>query len=311
MIALGAGALAAFGGFLSFNAYAFHEVFRSDASATKKIREKAKAKAPAKKSVDPRVEWIKNKEAEILEVKDENGKTLRAKFIAAESESRVFVIGAHGYRTNGSVEFRYIAKFYHDQNINLLLIDHPGSGESEGDYVGFGFNESKAILLWIDLLREKFGDDISIILHGISMGCSAIFLNADNEAILPNVKFIVSDCAFTSMRDQFEYYLKTNRFIPLPLLISLSATCRLILGYDFRDVVPIEHVRRSLVPILFFHSGNDSSTPVEMAKRLFDACGAEKELFIAEGAPHVMGYKYASEEYEKRILDFVGKYIPS
>ena len=238
---------------------------------------------------------------------DEKGRKLSARLLKAEGN--VFVIGAHGYRTSAMKDFRYIAKFYHDRGMNLLLADHPAAGESEGSMISFGRDESRAMLCWIEYLKNRFGGDIKIIIHGFSMGASTAMLLADNEAILPNVRFIIADCGYTDMGYQIDRTLKKYGKHTGLLMATLSATSRLVRGFGFGEVRPVDHIKNTLVPILFVHGSRDNITPVEKAQELFNACGGPKDILVVEGAGHMASYRKAPEEYEKAIDAFSGKYI--
>ena len=306
-IAAAAGTFAA--AHLVLNEFIFFESFNRRATLQDKAGAKKKKKSSSEKkdTVDLRLEWFEAQEPEKCEIADEKGRKLSARFFKGESD--VFLIGLHGYRTSAMRDFRFIAKFYHDIGINLLLADHPGAGDSEGETISFGFEESKALLRWIDYIKERFGEDSQIILHGFSMGASTAMLVCDNETICPNVKFIIADCGYTDMSFQINRTLKKYGKHTSLLMKTLSAESRLRRGFAFDEIKPVEHVKNSLVPILFIHGGRDDVTPVEKAHELFDACRGEKDILIVENAGHMASYRNAPEEYEKKIDSFIKKYI--
>ena len=294
---------------MALNNFVFFETFHRKATLQDKANEKKRKRVPAalKDKEDPRIEWFNAQQTELCETADEKGRKLSARLLKAEGN--VFVIGAHGYRTSAMKDFRYIAKFYHDRGMNLLLADHPAAGESEGSMISFGRDESRAMLCWIEYLKNRFGGDIKIIIHGFSMGASTAMLLADNEAILPNVRFIIADCGYTDMGYQIDRTLKKYGKHTGLLMATLSATSRLVRGFGFGEVRPVDHIKNTLVPILFVHGSRDNITPVEKAQELFNACGGPKDILVVEGAGHMASYRKAPEEYEKAIDAFSGKYI--
>ena len=270
-------------------------------------RKKKKSSSEKKETIDPRLEWFEAQKPEICETTRENGKKLSARFF--KGESNVFLIGVHAYRTNAMKDFRFLAKFYHDMGANLLLSDHPGAGDSEGNTISFGFEESKALLKWINYIKERFGEDAQIILHGFSMGASTALILSDNEAILPNVKFIVADCGFTDVSFQLSRTLQRYGKHTGLLMKTLSAESRLRRGFSFDEVRPVDHVKHSLVPILFIHGGRDKVTPVEKGRELFEACSSEKALLVVDDAGHMRSYREEPAEYERKIREFIEKYL--
>lgn len=60
------------------------------------------------------------------------------------------------------------------------------------------------MLRWIEYLTARFGQDITVILHGVSMGAATVLQLAGSRC--PDcVKLIISDCAYTSAKDEFSY----------------------------------------------------------------------------------------------------------
>ena len=114
---------------------------------------------------------------EDLTIKSVDGLNMKAWYLPAEKETKRFVICVHGYNCNGPDEFSHMMPFYHyDMGYNYLLPDLTAHGRSEGKYIGFGTFDSKNILRWVDYLIDRFGEDIEIILHGISMGAATVMI---------------------------------------------------------------------------------------------------------------------------------------
>lgn len=290
---------------------AYHEIFHTNAVILRKINEKQKKRVPKKlqQKEDELAAWTRSRTFQDFEITDKKGRKLKGLYYPAKEESKTFVLCSHGYRSRGRGEFRFVSKFHHDCGHNILLVDHPGAGESDGKYISFGKNESEGLYLWIEFLREKFGDDINIILHGISMGSASVMLLSSDNRILPNVKFIIADCGYTSVEDQFRSVLKAAKVPAFPLLNTVFATNRLVQHFSLKEIQPIEQVKKSLVPILFIHGGRDNFVPTEMVYKLYDACTSEKDLLVVDGAGHGASYKKNPPAYEEKVKTFIEKYI--
>jgi fermentation-respiration switch protein FrsA (DUF1100 family) len=53
----------------------------------------------------------------------------------------------------------------------------------------------------------------------------------------------------------------------------------------------------------------DTFVPYEMVNRLYESCGSEKDIFIVQGAQHPTAYKDDKEGYEKKVTEFLSKYV--
>lgn len=240
-----------------------------------------------------------------------DGLRLKTWFVPAKEPSKRFVICIHGYNCNGPDECSHLFGFYHDVlGYNYFLPDLRGHGRSEGNAVGFGALDSKDIKLWIDYLVNRFGEDIEIIIHGISMGAAtAMLVNSQNPQ--PQVKLIIEDCGFTNAFEEMMSTVKAAAGYGFPLVMSLgNIFCRLIAGYDLKkDADPLGKMKDAVNPVLFIHGGEDTFVPTYMCHKLYDACPTPKDKLIVEGAMHAYSYYDGKEEYEKKVTEFIDKHI--
>ncbi len=259
---------------------------------------------------DERAVWFQNQTFHNYEITNRKGFNLKGYYLPAENESDIFVLMCHGYRSSGKGDFLLLAKYYHEKGFNVFLVDHQAAGESEGKYIGFGYHEHIDTLQWINFLQDKFGDNIKIILHGISMGCATVTMLSDKELLPSNVRFIVADCGYTSAYNEFSHNIKNMHMPKFPVLNIANMFNRKISGYDFKDANPLCSVRNAQVPMLFIHGSIDDFVPVSMVYELFESCSSEnKDLLIVDGAGHAESYPKNSAEYEEKIDLFIENYI--
>lgn len=259
---------------------------------------------------DEREIWFQKQDFEEYTITNELGLTLKGYLLKADEPSDIYVFGAHGYRGDGKNEFRFIAKYYHEKGYNVFVVDHQASGASEGKYIGFGYHEYRDCMLWLEHMKELFGEDIKIILHGVSMGSATVMLMSGDEDLPENVKFIVSDCGYTSAWEEVEHNFKTVHLPTFPILNCANWFNRHIAGYDLRDTNTVEAVKKATRPMIFIHGGCDDFVPTYMVNKVYEACAAEdKEIFIAETAGHSESYRTDTESYEALINSFAEKYI--
>ncbi|MDP4088901.1 MAG: alpha/beta hydrolase [Bacillota bacterium] len=258
-------------------------------------------------SGDSAFEWYKNKNLMDVEIISEDGLRLRGYFVAAYKPTKKTAILAHGYTSKGKDMISY-ARFYHDDlGYNILMPDDRGHGESEGHYIGFGWHDRKDYLKWIQYIIDTVGKDSEIVLHGISMG-GATVLMVTGEDLPHNIKAIISDCAYTSVKDELSYQMKRMYHLPaFPLIQCTSLLAKIRAGYFFGEASALKQVAKSKTPILFIHGDADAFVPYEMVNRLYENCRSEKDLFIVKNAQHAMAYNDDKAGYEKKIREFINR----
>ncbi len=246
------------------------------------------------------------------EVTTPDGLTLRASYFPSGTGSKRFVLFSHGHKCNGSDEFAHISPFYLDEmKYNVLLPDHRAHGKSDGKYIGFSVLDSKDILLWVDYLTERFGNDIEIIMHGASMGAAAVLLANESDEIQTQVKLIVEDCGFSNAYDELMLNLTNMIKVPLkPLLSAANLYCKMLAHYDLRDSDALKNINKSKNPILIIHGSKDKYVPTYMGKALYDACTAvKKDILIVENAIHVFSFYTSPDAYRAKVKGFIEENI--
>lgn len=247
---------------------------------------------------------------EDVSIKSADGLTLRGWFLPAAANRRRFVICVHGYHCNGPDEFSHMVPFYHDElDYNYLLPDDRAHGRSEGKYIGFGALDHRDILRWVDYLTGRFGEDIEIILHGISMGAATVMLA--NEADPPDqVKLVIEDCGYTNAFEEISNTLKGMiKFNFTPLVSMAALICKLKAGYHFKEADCLGRLGLAKNPMLFIHGGADTFVPTRMGLQLYEACTVPKDILIVKGAVHAYSYYDAPEEYRAKVKGFIKKYM--
>ncbi len=253
--------------------------------------------------------WIEQQNTEIISLKSQFGYLLKGYLLPAQEQSNVFVLFAHGYRSDHLGDPANFERYYHEKGYNFISVDHTASGESEGDWVGFDYFESQDMLSWIDYLAERFGDHIKIILHGVSMGGATVCQMASR--VQPQVKLIISDCAYTSACDQFikvANHAGVKKTAPFVLRI-MNVMNKKFAGYDLKQTDVRQSVADSKVPMLFVHGGSDDFVPVEMCYELYDLCSREKDILIVREAHHAQSIMADSDLYKSKIDEFTEKYL--
>ncbi|MCD5323225.1 MULTISPECIES: alpha/beta hydrolase [Pontibacillus] len=248
-------------------------------------------------------EWTEKQSFQPLEIKTDDGLSLKAVYLENEKPNGKTVILAHGYKGNKE-QMPGITKFYYEEGYNVLKPDARGHGDSEGDYIGYGWDDRFDYKQWINLLIEEKGAD-SIILHGFSMGAATVLMTAGEE--LPSeVKGVIADSSYTAVNEELAHQMKNLYHIPsFPILQVTSLVTNIRAGYTFEEASVVNQVKKSKVPLFFIHGGDDELVPTEMANKLYKAAKGKKELWIVPGATHTEGYSVAEETYQEKITNFI------
>lgn len=251
-----------------------------------------------------REQWLESQHMEQIHLKNARGYRLRAQYLPTKLQRKGMVLACHGARSSGIGEFSFISQFLNEQGYDLFLVDHRSCGESEGSYMGYGLYESKDTMLWLEYINNRFGTGLPLFLYGVSMG-GATVLMMSKLALPANVKGIVADCSYTSAWNEFRYQLKTSFHLPpFPFLYLVDFMSVVMAGYSFRKASPLEAVKHSKVPILFFHGAKDDYVPCFMVHDLYEACTSKKDLLIIPDAVHAKSYQTHPERYGPKMLHF-------
>ncbi|GKV55184.1 alpha/beta hydrolase [Sporosarcina sp. NCCP-2222] len=248
-------------------------------------------------------EWFDSQERLPIEMKSFDGLRLHAQYIQHGDRSDKAVILAHGFRNSGD-NMGKLAKMYYDLGFDVLLPDARGHGNSEGEYIGYGWHDRLDYKDWIDNLMEEHGTK-QIILHGNSMGAATVLMTS-GEKLPPEVKGIVADSAYSTVKEELTHQLKSIYNLPsFPLLQVTSIVTKIRAGYTFEEASALDQVKKNQVPLLLIHGDSDDLVPTEMAYELYDAAGGEKELWIVPNAGHTKAFDNGTAEYAERIQRFV------
>ena len=258
---------------------------------------------------DSNKEWLQQQAIEELTIESHDKLRLSAMYLSCPTPTSRTAILLHGYNSWRGSMGSFAQYYLEELGYNVLLPDLRGHGESEGNYIGFGWHDRKDILQWIDLILEKTGSNTQIVLHGVSMG-GATVLMVSGEELPCNVTCIVSDCAFNSASGILAYQMKRMYKLPsFPVMSFTSLICKLRAGYYFREASALNQVSSSKLPILFIHGSADRFVPTEMAHQLYKAAFCPKQLLVVQEAAHGTSFWKDSVTYKNALEEFLRKYV--
>lgn len=254
-------------------------------------------------------DWTRDQTFERMEITSFDGLTLQGYFLEAKEPSNKVVITAHGYLGNSFDMGLFGEHYYEDLGYHFFTADARGHGESEGDYIGFGWHDRLDYVQWIDKIIERLGPDVEIVLHGLSMGASTVLMTS-GEDLPPQVKAIVADSPYTSVNDLFSYQLKRMFHLPsFPIIPTLNLVTKSKAGYSVYEASALDQVKKTSIPILYMHGEADTFVPTELTKKLYEQTNSKADILTFPGANHGEGYVIAKDEYLAKLHEFLNTYI--
>lgn len=252
--------------------------------------------------------WCRKQNMQDCYIKSMDGLLLHGLYLPAEDAKR-FVLLSHGYKGSGFGDFAHIARFLHENKCNLLFIDQRCCGESEGNYITFGAKEQMDVQRWAYYIAKRNKNKLPVYLYGESMGAAAVLM-ASGRKLPQEVRGIIADCGFQSMRGQLQD-MAANWFhlnwIEL-LLFREDLFCGLLGGFRMKEADTTKAMRTNKRPVLFFHGLKDTYVDPKNSRYNYSLCRAPKELVLIPEARHLCSAYAEPELYRQKLLDFFGKY---
>ncbi len=250
--------------------------------------------------------------ADQIEITSADDLTLRGKLFHVKDYNKKVVIAFHGYHSGGARDMAHFVHMYRSQGYDFLLVSQRAHENSEGRYITFGVKEHQDGIRWVRKIIDVYGDDVQIVLHGVSMGAATALMMAGASTLPPNVKCCVADSSYDTFENVARPVLKAgfkNDQIVALILKLTNVITMLLDDFCLSDASPIDSVRRSFVPVLFIHGTADGLIPCSLGQRLYDECASPKEQYLAEGSDHLCSSTDFPEEYERRFEEFCRQYI--
>jgi uncharacterized protein len=186
------------------------------------------------------------------------------------------------------------------------LIDFQSHGENRGNRITFGDFESRDVTGAIQYLHHELpGEKVAVI--GVSMGADA-FVLADGR---PAVDAVVLEQMYPTIDRAVASRVRSNVGPLAPVFASL-----VMLEMQSRQEIPANRLRpvdrmaKIGAPVLIVNGTEDNHVTIEEARIEFAAAVPPKELWAVEGAGHVDLYAFAKAQYERRVGDFLARYLP-
>jgi pimeloyl-ACP methyl ester carboxylesterase len=198
------------------------------------------------------------------------------------------------------------AEFLRKRGYAVLMIDFQSHGENRGNRITYGDLESRDVTGAIQYLRHKLPDE-KVAVIGMRMGADAFVLSEDR----PPVAAVVLEQMYPTINRAIASRVRNN-IGPLEPLFSWL----LMIEMQSQNAIPanrlnvIDRLPKIGAPVLIINGTADRHVTMDEAQAEFAAAAQPKELWAVAGAGHVSLYEFTTAEYERRVGDFLARYLP-
>lgn len=232
----------------------------------------------------------------------DDGYTLDGWLIPSGRETRAAVVLMHGFSWH---RLPWLTEFvpWIQPRYNVLQFDFRGHGNSDDAPITLGTLEQRDVAAAVRFLAGRGYGPIALM--GISMGASVAIMAAPD---LP-IAAVVADAAYARLENPIANRMRQGRY-PLAglgarlVVAAASVRARTWLRQPIQRVAQI--APRGL---LLIAPRQDRLVDWTQAQRLFEAAHEPKDLMIVEGAAHSEARSVAGVEYERRVLEFLGRHL--
>lgn len=224
---------------------------------------------------------------------------------APAADNGAAIILLHGHKGN-RWQMYDTALMLRRAGYGVLLYDARAMGESEGEATSIGYFETADLIAAVGFLRGEGVERIACL--GQSQGGATILLAA---AQLEGVRCVIAQCSYDSIRNAVDRRFRDHLGVPGWLGGSLlTYFAERQLGVSADRISPLEEIKKLRCPLLMIAGTADTRTLAGDTRRLYDAATTPtKELWMIEGAGHEDLYRASPQEYERRVLEFLEKYL--
>ena len=241
---------------------------------------------------------------EIITIKSYDKTKLVGTYIEGEKKNKV-VLMFHGYMSKARNDFSSMLDYY-KWGTSFILVDQRGHYRSDGKYITFGYKERFDVKCWCKYIVERFGEDVQILLAGVSLGASTIMMASD-VGLPKQVVGIAADCGFVSAKQEMKFVIR-NAKIPFQglLFAGINMWAHFLGGFDIDDIKTSGALYNSDIPLLLIHGDEDDFVPYESSVINFESSRAPIKYFETfKSAVHGGSYLEHPHEYVSCVEKFL------
>ncbi len=220
---------------------------------------------------------------------------------------KAIIILIHGIGGAKEHFFPLAAKLTHN-GYGAIALDNRAHGESDGQFVTYGFKEKADISRIVKYLKLKY-PFTKVGVWGSSMG-GAIALQALETDT--DIDFGIVESTFTTLEQiVYDYQKRYSGGIGLRFLTDyVLDQAGKIAQFDPKQVSPINSVKNISQPIFLAHGDQDKRITYRYGEQLFENLASKDKTFtLIKGAGHLNVGKVGADEYYTSVLVFINRQL--
>ena len=236
-----------------------------------------------------------------------DGLLLRGRYYHFRDGAPVMIL-FHGYRSNALRDCCGGHALAQKLGFNALVIHQRAHGESQGKTISFGIRERRDVHSWIHWARHRLGEDVPIILSGLSMGAATVLMGC-GLGYPKNVACVIADSPYSAPADIIRKVCRDSHY-PDAMYPLIRLGARIYGGFRLDECTAAEAVRHASSPILLIHGEDDRLVPCDMSRTIAENNPQQCRICTVPKAAHGLAYMTDPEGYEEAVMDFLGS-IPA
>ncbi len=210
----------------------------------------------------------------------------------------------HGYRSHPFRDCSGGHALSRKMGFNALVVDQRAHGSSGGTTICFGIKERHDVEAWVKYVNARFGNQMPILLSGLSMGAATVLM-ASNLKLPENVVGIIADSPYSAPSAIIE---KVCADLHYPVAICrpfLHLGARIFGDFKLNEITAKEAVAQTQIPILLIHGEADHFVPCSMSHEIAAHCASPVNVQTFPDAGHGLCYMVDPKRYERVVYEFL------
>jgi dipeptidyl aminopeptidase/acylaminoacyl peptidase len=237
-----------------------------------------------------------------------SGWLIRAASSTDEDAKWVVIVHGHSaHRADPEVGALPLARDLVKAGYSVFMFDMRGCGTSRAKPASAGYHEQRDLIGALRFLESMGVSEERIGVVGFSLGGAVALLTCGTYG---GAAAVVSDSSFADLELRVKQSM-SGSLTPLKIFSpGMRVMAKRLFGIDMRAVSPMRAISDSNVPVLLIHGEQDEIVAMIHYRLLARAVEAGAgETWLVEGAGHAQGYRTAPEQYAKRVLSFLDRWV--